>query len=212
MLTVCECFKSIQGETTHAGTVCTFVRLSGCNLRCIYCDTTYALVDGTAMSVEAIMQKVDGFGCRLVEITGGEPLLQEETPLLCRKLIDADYTVLVETNGSLDISVLPAQCCRIVDVKCPGSGYGDSFFDGNIDQLRMIDECKMVLCDREDFLWAHNFVKRYRLADRCTVLFSPVTSMLQSSQLARWIIDSDLQVRLNLQLHTYIWGKNARGV
>jgi 7-carboxy-7-deazaguanine synthase len=164
------------------------------------------------LSIEAILETVAGLGCRLVEITGGEPLLQDDTPLLCRSFLDAGYTVLVETNGSLDISKLPPQCVRIMDVKCPASGMAERFYMQNIEHVRGGDECKFVISSRDDFDWAVEFVKNHGLAKRCTVLFSPNTKGVSSRELAQWICEAGTPVRLNVQLHKVIWGEDKRGV
>lgn len=212
MLKICEIFKSIQGESTRAGMPCAFVRLSGCNLSCTYCDTPYAFEGGTDFTIEDIIKKVKNFGCSLVEITGGEPLLQAETPLLCQRLIDCDYTVLVETNGTQDISLLPEACIRIMDVKCPGSGKSAFFLTENINNLRPEDECKMVLSGREDFLWAIDIIHTYELHKKCPVIFSPNIEKVKPKELAEWILEANAPVRLGLQLHKIIWGVDANGV
>ena len=212
MIKTCEIFKSIQGESTRAGMPCVFIRLSGCNLSCTYCDTPYAREDGTLYSIDALAGKVKDYQCNLVLITGGEPLLQEETPQLCWKLNNMGCTVLVETNGSLSLSTLPEGCISIVDVKCPGSGHADSFNMENIRFLRKYDECKMVISDRNDFDWAMKFVYTHNLHKRCTVIFSPNSKKLKPEVLAEWILESNAPVRLGLQLHKILWGENARGV
>jgi 7-carboxy-7-deazaguanine synthase len=210
MFTVCETFKSIQGESTFAGEMCAFVRLSGCNLRCSYCDTVYARDGGAPQTVEEVYAWVRGQGCRLVEITGGEPLLQKDTVELTGRLCDDGHTVLIETNGTLDISPLPEPCVRIVDVKCPSSGAADSFFMHNVDELRPHDECKFVVSNRSDFDWAREFTAKHRLAGRCTVIFSPVWNRVAPNDLAGWMLEKDTGARLGLQLQKYIWG-DARG-
>lgn len=210
MLKVCEIFKSIQGESTAAGCICSFVRLSGCNLKCLYCDTSYALTEGRYMSVEEISNEIDKLGARMVEITGGEPLVQDETPQLCRAFIDKGYKVLVETNGSLDISKLPPQCMRIVDIKCPGSG-NPVFLDKNFSYLTSRDECKFVISSRSDFDWALDIVRKRKLSELLTVIFSPNTNEVDPAMTAEWIIAENAPVRLGLQLHKIIWG-NRRGV
>ncbi len=211
MLTVCEMFRSIQGESTFAGEPCAFVRLCGCNLHCSYCDTAYAREGGEGRTVDDVHAWVRNQRCRLVEITGGEPLLQKDSEELARRLCDDGHTVLVETNGSLDISALPEPCVRVVDVKCPGSGEAGSFYMPNLGELGQGDECKFVLCHREDYLWARDFVGLHRLAGRCTVIFSPAWNMLPSRDLADWIIADDAGVRLGLQLQKVLWGDSARG-
>ena len=210
-LLVCELFKSIQGESTHAGRICSFVRLAGCNLECSYCDSGYARSGGILMRIDDIAQKLHEFSTGLVEITGGEPLLQQGTPALVRNLSARHETVLVETNGSLDISVLPKKCIRIVDVKCPSSGMAHSFLERNIASLRPDDEVKFVIGSREDFDFACAFIVRHALREKAVLLFSPVSGALPPADLAQWIIDCDAPVRLQLQLHKILWG-NRRGV
>jgi 7-carboxy-7-deazaguanine synthase len=212
MLKITEIFKSIQGESTHAGKPCAFVRLAGCNLACTYCDSAYARAGGEMMALDEICGRVAAMGCGLAEITGGEPLIQEETPALCEKLLGMRRTVLVETNGSCDISVLPPGCVRIVDIKCPGSGMGGHFLDENIGRLGPVDECKFVLSDRRDFEWALGFAGRHRLDTICTVIFSPAFLALAPEELAAWILDSNAPVRLGLQIHKYLWKNRERGV
>jgi 7-carboxy-7-deazaguanine synthase len=210
MLKVCEIFRSIQGESTFAGCPCTFVRLSGCNLNCSYCDTKYAFTEGYDMTIEQIVSAVKSFGVSLVEITGGEPLIQNETPLLCSELLKLGYRVLIETNGSRDISLLPDGCIRIVDIKCPGSG-NPQFFEQNVSYLTRSDECKFVVSSIDDFDWALNKVTEYDLSNKSTVIFSPNSFTVSPSQLAQWILDKGAPVRLGIQLHKVIWGER-RGV
>ncbi len=200
---VVETFVSIQGESTYAGFPCFFVRLSGCNLRCSYCDTASAYVGGEQRTIPSLVDEFHRAGVALVEITGGEPLLQPKTPALAQALVEAGAKpVLVETNGTLDIGVLPHGTVAVVDVKCPGSGWGQSFNFVNLDRLRLHDEVKFVLSDREDFDWAVDFVKRHELKARCAaVLFSPVAGRLDPAVLAGWLVESRLAVRLQLQLH-----------
>jgi 7-carboxy-7-deazaguanine synthase len=211
MLEVCEIFKSIQGESTRAGLLCAFVRLSGCNLECVWCDTRYARAVDRSMPVEEVVASIDKLACPLVEITGGEPLLQAETPQLCAGLIAVGHTVLIETNGSLDIAALPPGCIRIVDVKCPDSGAGGSFRMANLAELTPVDECKLVIASRRDFDWALAFTAENYLDKRCSVIFSPATTSVSPRELAEWIIAANAPVRLGLQLHALIWGKEARG-
>jgi 7-carboxy-7-deazaguanine synthase len=210
MLSVTEIFTSIQGESTFAGLPCVFVRLAGCNLRCTYCDSTYAYAPGAPRTVESVVEEVAALAVTLVEITGGEPLLQAETPELCRRLLDRGRRVLVETNGTLDIGALPPGVVRIMDVKCPGSGEAGRLLPGNLAALRPEDECKLVLCDRADFDWAAAFVREHDLARCCTVIFSPVWATLPPADLAEWILSSGLTVRLGLQLHKVVWGGDTR--
>ncbi|MGA2506070.1 MAG: radical SAM protein [Chitinispirillaceae bacterium] len=210
MLTVCEIFKSIQGESTHAGKVCSFVRLTGCNLRCSYCDTAYALTGGEDLSLEQVVRTVQEHRTKLVEITGGEPLLQAETPLLCRRFMELGYTVLVETNGSLDISCVPPPAIRIVDIKCPSSGHEGSFLNKNFSMLTSADECKFVLSDKDDFFWALDVVRKENLHETATVIFSPNMKLLPPKDLAEWIVEENAPVRLGMQLHKIIWGEQRR--
>jgi 7-carboxy-7-deazaguanine synthase len=209
---VCEIFTSIQGESSHAGLPCTFVRLTGCNLRCLYCDTRYAYDEGVEMRVEEIIRLVEQADSRLVEVTGGEPLLQGESPFLVRGLVDSGYDVLVETNGSLSIGDIDARATIILDVKTPGSGEGGRIDFANFRYLKPLDEIKFVLCGRDDYDWAKEFLSARGLWDKHTILFSPAAAMLEPSALARWMAEDRLRARLNLQLHKYIFGPNARGV
>jgi 7-carboxy-7-deazaguanine synthase len=208
---VCEIFKSIQGESTHAGRVCSFVRLAGCNLRCAYCDTGYAQTEGEPRSVGEIVDEVRTHRTHLVEITGGEPLLQAETSALCSRFLDLGYTVLVETNGTKDIGAIPPPVIRIVDIKCPSSGHGGTFLEKNFSRLAAADECKFVISDKNDFHWALAIVYREALQEIVTVLFSPNITLLKPQDLAEWIIGENAPVRLGLQLHKFIWG-DRRGV
>lgn len=209
-LEVCEIFKSIQGESTFTGLVCSFVRLSGCNLRCDYCDTSYAFTEKTLMTIDAIVSIVESHDTKLVEITGGEPLIQKFTPELCNKFLEKGFEVLVETNGSCDISVISSECHRILDIKCPGSGMTDSFLESNITVLSRKDELKYVISDESDFYWALNHVQMHKL--QCyTPIFSPNLNRISANELASLIIKSNAPVRLGLQLHKFIWG-DIRGV
>ncbi len=211
-LIVNEIFKSIQGESWFAGLPCVFVRLTGCNLRCNYCDTTYAYADGNELSITEVVQKVSGFKCPMVDITGGEPLLQDETPDLAKSLLQIASAILVETNGSLDLDVLPKGVVRIVDVKCPDSGQSGKMLWHNLDRLLKTDEVKFVVQSRRDYDWARSVVNDYDLLRRCMVLFSPAFGILHPRTLAEWILQDNLTVRLNLQLHKYVWPPDTRGV
>jgi 7-carboxy-7-deazaguanine synthase len=210
MLEICEIFRSIQGESTFAGRVCAFVRLSGCNLACSYCDTRYAREAGRPMEVDEAAARVTELGCALAEVTGGEPLLQEETPELCRALLAGGLTVLVETNGTCDISVLPADAIRVMDVKCPSSGMADRFCASNVDALTERDECKFVVGDRGDFDWACEFVRAHGLSGRCTLIVSPVWGRVAPAELAEWVLSQKLPLRYGLQLHKVLWGESRR--
>ncbi|HSN04826.1 MAG TPA: 7-carboxy-7-deazaguanine synthase QueE [Nitrospira sp.] len=209
---VTEIFYSIQGESTYAGQPCVFIRLTGCPLRCTWCDTEYSFYGGTRLSVDALLAQVAQYGCRLVEVTGGEPLAQAEAVPLIARLCDEGYTVLLETSGAIDIEPVDRRARVILDVKCPGSGMTDRMHWPNLDRLTAKDEAKFVLADRADYDWACEIVARYRLADRCTVLFSPVFGSLDLRGLAEWILADRLPVRFQLQLHKYIWAPDMRGV
>jgi 7-carboxy-7-deazaguanine synthase len=200
-----ELFVSIQGESTYAGLPCVFIRTAGCNLRCDYCDTAYAYEGGRSMEIDELLKAVAERRINLVEVTGGEPLHQENVPLLIENLLDRGYTVLVETNGSYDISVVDSRAVRIVDVKCPGSGMSDSVDWKNLERLGSKDQVKFVLSDRDDYIWARDKVIAKKLAPRTEVLFSPVHGKLDPERLAEWILRDSLQVRLQLQAHKYIW-------
>lgn len=213
-LKVNEIFHSIQGESSYAGLPCVFIRLTGCNLRCSYCDTRYAYDEGEARETGQVLETVSRFGCRLVEITGGEPLLQEETPALAGLLLENGHTVLVETNGSMDIGILDPRCVRIVDVKCPSSGMAGRNDPRNLRRLTERDELKFVLGCREDYEFAKRTVQENlsSAAARCTVNFSPVFGALPPRTLAEWMLQDRLPARLNLQLHKIIWDPTQRGV
>lgn len=210
-LIVNEIFYSIQGESSYAGCPCVLIRLTGCNLRCSYCDTTYAYEEGRRYRIETIVEKVKGYQCNLVEVTGGEPLLQEGVYKLQDRLIDNGYTVLIETNGSLPIDRINLRCIKIVDVKCPGSGMADKMDLSNLKKLSPHDEIKFVIGDRRDYNWSVEMVSKERL-EKHVVHFSPVFGRLMPEKLARWILEDHLPLRLQLQLHKYIWPHRKRGV
>lgn len=212
MLQVNEIFHSIQGESTRAGEPCVFVRLTGCNLRCVWCDTAYAFDEGRPMSVEQVVARVASYGCRLVEVTGGEPLLQPEAVPLLRALVAAGHDVLLETGGSLPVDEVPAGVARIIDVKCPGSGESERNRWQNLDVLRPGDELKFVLADRGDYDWARARIRELALAGRCPLLFSPVHGALDPGELARWVLADRLPVRVQVQLHKVLWPDAERGV
>jgi 7-carboxy-7-deazaguanine synthase len=209
---VTEIFHSIQGESTQAGRPCVFVRLTACDLRCRWCDTEYAFTEGAPMTLEAILDRVRAYDCRLVEITGGEPLLQPETPELCRRLLDAGHEVMVETGGHRDVGVLPEGVRVVMDLKCPGSGESDTNRWENLDVLRPGSEIKFVIADRLDYEWARETVRTRGLADRFPVLFSPVFGELAYDVLSGWILEDALAVRFQVQLHKHIWEPSRRGV
>jgi len=213
MLTVNEIFHSIQGESTHVGRPCVFVRLTACDLRCSWCDTPYAFYEGRKLSVDEVIARVNEYGCDTVEITGGEPLLQKEVYPLMQRLIDAGRTVMLETGGHLSADDVPGGVIRVIDVKCPGSGESDRMHWPNLDRLRPTDEVKFVIRDRVDYDYAREVVARHRLIGRCAaVLFSPVHGVLDARPLAEWILADRLPVRLQLQAHKYIWDPQTRGV
>jgi 7-carboxy-7-deazaguanine synthase len=214
-LSVSEIFRSIQGESTRAGVPCAFVRLAGCNLHCAWCDTPYALraCDGQTMPLEEILRRVRDLATRCVEVTGGEPLTQDACPKLLARLCDEGLDTLLETNGSLDISKVDSRVVRIVDFKCPSSGQMDRNLWSNVEQLTARDEVKLVLANREDFEFAVAVTRKHDLPSRCgAVLLSPVHGRLAPAELARWILDEALDVRLGLQLHKMIWPDRDRGV
>jgi len=213
MLTVFEIYASIQGESTHTGRPCVFVRLAACDLRCTWCDTPYAFTGGHKMSVDDVVEAVAKFQITVVELTGGEPLLQAEAPALMERLIGRGLTVLLETGGHLPIDDVPDDVITIMDVKCPGSGEAASMHWPNIDWLSLQDEVKFVIADRADFDFARGIVDKYQLATRvAAVLFSPVHGKLPPADLAAWILETRVPVRLQLQAHKYIWSPEARGV
>lgn len=212
-LTVYEIYKSIQGESTRAGLPCTFVRLAACDLRCVWCDTPYAFTGGRKMTIDEVVTAVEALGCGLVELTGGEPLLQAEAPALMSALLARGHTVLLETGGHISIGNVPEDVVAIVDVKCPGSGESHRMHWPNLDDLSGHDEVKFVLADRADFDYACDVVCRHDLASRvAAVLFSPVHGVLAPDELARWILDANIPARLQLQTHKYIWDPETRGV
>ena len=212
VLKVNEIFHSIQGESRHAGRPCVFVRLTFCNLRCAWCDTAYAFEEGNDLSVGVILARVEAYGTRYVLVTGGEPLVQEGVHDLIGELCDRGYEVAVETGGSLDLSSLDRRAMLVMDLKCPASGMSDRNRFANLDVLRATDEVKFVLADRADYEWAREVVARRRLTERLGVLLSPAHGLLDPKTLAEWILSDGLPVRLQLQLHKYIWPPDARGV
>lgn len=212
-LFVNEIFYSIQGESLAAGRPSVFVRLSGCNLRCAYCDTRYAYEAGRNLSISRIIEAVDIHSCKLVEITGGEPLMQPESADLIRALLDLGYSVLLETNGSFDIGVIDPRCVRIIDIKCPSSGESHTFCNQNFERATPIDQFKFVLANRMDFDFAVEQLERIPDAvPRDHILFSPAHPTLAPDRLAEWILAARLSVRLHLQLHKIIWPNIERGV
>lgn len=207
---VCEIFPSIQGESSHAGYPCVFVRLSGCNLRCAYCDTTYAYAEGEDLEMAKVAEIASSYGIAMVELTGGEPLLQHETRFLLKDLCDRGHGVLLETNGSLEISGLDPRVCVILDMKTPSSGMSEMMQVGNLSLLRSSDDVKFVLSDIHDYQWAKAVIREHSLLTRTNVLLSPVYGVLEPAHLARWMVEDALPARLNLQIHKYIFGPDVR--
>ncbi|MEK6682707.1 MAG: radical SAM protein [Nitrospirota bacterium] len=207
-----EIFKSIQGESSSAGLPVVFVRLTGCNLRCQWCDTEYAYDEGVNVTVDEVMEKIAAFGLKSVQITGGEPLLQEEVYELMNRLFDLGYIVSVETNGSIDLSRVDNRVIKIVDIKCPSSGESGQMYFNNLNYLLKTDEVKFALKDRDDYNWAKEIIKRFKLLEKCSILISPVFGEVEPRQLAEWILEDNLNVRLQIQLHKLIWHPEMRGV
>lgn len=212
MVTVTEIFHSIQGESTYVGRPCVFVRLTGCPLRCTWCDTAYAFYGGRAMTLNDVVEQVRAFDCDLVEVTGGEPLSQPTALPLLTRLCDEEFEVLVETSGALDTAGVDRRVHVILDVKCPGSGMTDRMHWPNLDRLTPQDEVKFVIKDRADYEWAREVLLSRKLAARCTVLMSPVFGEVEVRQLAEWVLADKLPARFQLQLHKYIWAPDMRGV
>lgn len=206
MFKVNEIFKSIQGESTYAGLPCTFIRLAGCNLRCTYCDTNYAYYHGKELSDEKIISKIKEYGVNCIEFTGGEPLLQEETPPLLKTLLDKGYNVLIETNGSICIGCLDKRLTIIMDIKTPKSGMSERMNLKNLELLKSNDEVKFVLLSESDFIWAKDMISKYNLLNKTkNILMSPAYGVLPPKALASWILRDNLPIRIQLQIHKYIW-------
>jgi 7-carboxy-7-deazaguanine synthase len=212
MLTVNEIFHSIQGESTRAGQPCVFVRLTACDLRCSWCDTSYAFAEGTKRSVEQVVADVEGYGCRLVEITGGEPLLQDDVYPLMHLLLERGHTVMLETGGHRSIAGVPSSVIKIVDVKCPGSGEADKTDFDNLKRMAPHDEVKFVIKDRADYDFALDVLRRHDLSRAAAILFSPVHGVLDPRTLSEWMLADRVPARLQIQLHKIIWTPSTRGV
>jgi 7-carboxy-7-deazaguanine synthase len=214
MLRVTEIFRSIQGESTHAGRPCSFVRLTGCPMRCTWCDSEYTFKGGERLSTDDVMRKVRDFGCRLVEVTGGEPLAQKEAFELVRRLCDEGFEVLIETGGYVSTEGLDGRACVILDVKCPASGEAGRNHWPNLERLRADrDEVKFVVADREDWEFARGVIEKYGLQSRArAILISPVWGTTDLKELAELVASSGLDVRMQLQMHKYIWGPDVHGV
>ena len=212
MLKVNEIYYSVQGESSKAGLPCVFVRLTYCNLRCTYCDTEYAFYDGKNFSIDEIVSEVKKFGCGLVEVTGGEPLFQEECYPLMERLCNEGFTVMVETGGSLQIKTIDPRVKIIMDLKCPSSGMLKKNMYENLNYIKPSDEVKFVIGTREDYEWSRDIVQKYKLDKKSEVLFSVVFGKLEPVRLVEWILEDKLNVRFQLQMHKFIWEPNAKGV
>ncbi len=208
-LRITEIFHSLQGESNTVGLPTVFVRLTGCPLRCGYCDTTYAFKGGEWMSLEQILGDVRRYGAGYVTVTGGEPLAQAECPALLAALCDAGYQVSLETSGALDVAAVDPRVVKVMDIKTPGSGEESKNLLENLDYLTRRDQVKFVICDEGDYLWSREFVAEHRLNERCEVLFSPALGRQDATQLAEWILRDRLQVRFQIQLHKLLWGDVA---
>ncbi len=212
MIKINEIYLSVQGESTHTGLPCIFIRLTGCNLRCSWCDTAYAFHEGKNMSIDEILQKVENFGIHLVEITGGEPLMQDNVYTLMRRLIENGYKVMLETGGSISLERVPKDVIKIMDLKCPGSGEQEK---NNLDNLKLLaphDEVKFVILDKKDYEWSRDIIKKYKINETAHILLSPVFDKLELKEMVKWILEDRLPVRLQTQLHKIIWDKNTIGV
>lgn len=213
MLTINEIFYSVQGESSYAGQPCVFVRLTACDLRCTWCDTEYAFYEGRKRALDDVLEAVESYGCPLVEVTGGEPLLQEDVYPLMHGLLERGKKVLLETGGHRDTSRVPREVVTILDVKCPGSGESGRNDWGNLDRLRPHDEVKFVIADRADYEWARDVLARHDLTCRAGAIhFSPVHGVLDPKTLTEWVLADRLPVRVQLQIHKYIWSPTTRGV
>ena len=212
MIKINEIYLSVQGESTHTGLPCIFIRLTGCNLRCSWCDTAYAFHEGKNMSIDEILQKVANFEIHLVEITGGEPLMQDNVYTLMKRLIEEGYKVMLETGGSISLERVPKDVIKIMDLKCPGSGEQAK---NNLDNLKLLlphDEVKFVILDKKDYEWSRDIIKRYKINETAHILLSPVFDKLELKEMVKWILEDRLPVRLQTQLHKIIWDKNTIGV
>ncbi len=213
MLTINEIFYSVQGESSYAGRPCVFVRLTACDLRCSWCDTTYAFSEGGKQAIEQVLEQVDRIDCPLVEVTGGEPLLQEDVYALMQGLLDRGRTVLLETGGHRSTARVPGQVVTILDVKCPGSGEAEKMDWSNLHRLRPHDEVKFVIRDRADYEYARDVIARHNLAHRAAAIhLSPVHDVMHPRTLSEWVLADHLPVRMQLQLHKFIWDPSTRGV
>ncbi len=207
-----EIFYSIQGESSYAGLPCIFIRTNGCDLRCTWCDTPYSFHGGEKWTVQKILDHIQQWPCKLVELTGGEPLLQKHIPLLADQLLDLGYTVLIETGGHRDVSVLDDRVIKIMDIKCPGSGESEKNLWQNLKYLTAADQVKFVIQNREDYEWAKQVVEAHHLEGGAQLLFSPVFGKMDYETLANWILADGLKARFQMQLHKYIWEPDRKGV
>jgi 7-carboxy-7-deazaguanine synthase len=212
MLKVNEIYLSIQGESSKAGLPCVFVRLTYCNLRCTYCDSEYSFYEGNEFTNEQIVEEIKKFGCNLVEITGGEPLFQNESLELMKNLCDSGFSVMLETSGSLPIKDIDSRVMIIMDLKCPSSKMMKKNLYENIDYIKPTDELKFVIGDYEDFQWAKEIINKYNIENRCQILFSPVYGKIEPKEIVNWILKDKLNVRFQLQMHKYIWEPTVKGV
>jgi 7-carboxy-7-deazaguanine synthase len=211
-LRINEIFYSIQGESFYAGMPCIFIRLTYCNLRCRFCDTEYAFFEGEYKSFNEIISEIKKYNCSLIEITGGEPLAQNNVIPFMTMLCDDGYEVLLETGGHMDISGIDKRVKRIIDIKCPGSSESEKNYWQNLNHIKKTDQIKFVISDREDYDWAKNIIKENRLSDKCPILLSPNFDEMDNKTLAEWILADQLDVRFQLQMHKYIWSPDQRGV
>jgi 7-carboxy-7-deazaguanine synthase len=209
---ITEIYQSIQGESSYAGLPCIFVRTTGCDLRCSWCDSEFTFTGGTTMSLDEIITEVEKYDCKLVELTGGEPLLQKEINQLAERLADAGYKVLIETGGHRDISLLDPRVIRIMDLKCPDSGECEKNLWSNLEYLRPVDEVKFVIASRKDYEWTLQTIRQHQLEDRVGILISTVFGAVKAEQVVDWMLADKLRARFQLQLHKYIWEPTARSV
>ena len=207
-----EIFKSIQGETSYAGLPCAFIRVTGCNLRCNYCDTTYAYEEGNEVSLSTILGSIAGFKTKIVCVTGGEPLSNNDTPFLLEVLLDKNHTVLVETNGSYDIRTIPQKAIKIMDIKCPDSNMSHLMNWHNINHLTDLDEVKFIVSSKKDYEWTKDVIRKYSLSEKTNVLIGTAFGAISPKTVVQWILEHNLDVRFQLQLHKYIWEPQTRGV
>ncbi len=211
-LKINEIYYSIQGESSYSGLPCIFIRLTYCNLRCTYCDSEYTFYDGNNMSINDILETIKQYSCKLVEVTGGEPLVQKECITLLKKLVDLDYEVLLETSGSLTIKDVPKQVINIIDFKCPSSGMKKKNHWDNINYLKPNDEVKFIIADREDYEWAKIKIRQYNINKKSKILMSPSYNKIEEKEIAEWILKDNLNVKFQIQLHKIIWKDTDKGV